>query len=495
MKNIFKILVPLFLMLVLISGCEDFLQKDPQGDLTQAQFPVNAEDALLATNAIYSSLRSWHYNSGGFPILDIMSDDALKGSSPNDGLPTVGPYDNFTITATQDGLDRWWNSLYEGVKRANVVIEKVPGINMNEDLKARYIGEAYFLRALFYFDLVRAWGGVPKITSLTPSPRVPRSSREEIYQLIEEDLLSAIDRLEEKSQLFGPDIGRATVGAARSLLSKVHLFQNEFLEAKNYALQVIRSEEYSLEPDFADANSEAGENGVESIFEIGALRTETGGGGNQYANTQGVRGTPNRGWGFNRPSLDLRASFEPGDPRKEATIIELGETLDGILIKGDGTTPDEVKDNQGNVIEIESYNQKVWTAGDNTTTQFGYNRRILRYADILLIAAEAYNELGQPDSALFYLNKVRERARGGNLEILPDIMETSKDPLRSLILKERRNELALEGHRFWDLVRTGMAPAVLGPLGFTPGKDELLPIPQNQIDLTQGVITQNPNWS
>ncbi len=494
MAAINKSLIFVSLCLFLFSGCEDFLQKDPQGDLTQAQFPVTADDALLATNSVYSSIREWHYNSGGFPILDIMSDDALKGSSPNDALSTLGPYDNFTITTTQDGLDRWWNTLYEGIKRANVVIETLPGIIMDEDLKSRYLGEAHFLRGLYYFDLVRAWGGVPKIISLTPETRVPRASKEEIYQLINEDIISAIDLLDEKSQLSGPDMGRATVGAAKSLLAKVYLFQNDFTNAKRYAVQVISSKEYSLEPNFVDANSVSGENGVESIFEVGALAAEFAAGGNQYANTQGVRGTPNRGWGFGQPSVDLRVSFEAGDPRKEATIIELGDVLDGIEIKGDGSTPDEIKDDQGNVIAIESYNKKVWTPGNNTTTQFAHNRRVLRYADVLLMAAEAYNELGQSDSALFYVNMVRERARGGTPGILPDITETAKDNLRDMIIKERRNELALEGHRFWDLVRTGKAPAVFGPLGFTEGKNELLPVPQNQIDLTQGVITQNPNW-
>ncbi|MBS4059008.1 MAG: RagB/SusD family nutrient uptake outer membrane protein, partial [Bacteroidetes bacterium] len=113
-------------LILSISSCKDFLDIKPQGELTQEAFPTSAADAQLATNAVYASLRNWHYHSGGFPILDIMSDDAHKGSNPNDGLSTVGPYDNFTHTPTQDGLDRWWATLYEGIKRANVVTEKVP---------------------------------------------------------------------------------------------------------------------------------------------------------------------------------------------------------------------------------------------------------------------------------------------------------------------------------------------------------------------------------
>ncbi|MDX9946210.1 MAG: RagB/SusD family nutrient uptake outer membrane protein [Bacteroidales bacterium] len=493
MKTIIKISILLTSILFIAYGCEDFLQKDPQGELTQEDFPVSQSDALLATNAVYSSIREWAYNSGGFPITDIMSDDAHKGSNPNDQRPTVDPYDKFTFTTAQDGLDRWWSTLYQGIKHANVVITKVPSIEMNATLRDRYVAEARFLRGLFYFDLVRAWGGVPMITELNPPLKVARSTKEEIYTLIISDLQFAVTNLADKSDLETGDIGRATSGAARSLLAKAYLFQGDFVNAEKYALEVINSDEYDLEPVFANANSIAGEHGMESVFEVGALEVE-GAGGNQYANTQGVRGSPNRGWGFNRPSFDLRNSFEPDDPRLNATIIDLGETLDGVLILGDGTTPDETFDEFNNLIEVECYNQKVWYPGTNTITQYGHNRRLIRYADVLLMAAEALNENDKPAEALVYLNQVRERAREGNPEILPDITETNKELLRDIILIERRHELALEGHRFWDLIRTGKAPAVLGQLGFITGKHELLPIPQNEIDISQGTLIQNPDW-
>lgn len=479
--------------LLITAGCEDFLQKDPQGELTQEAFPVTSSDALLATNAVYSTIRDWLYHSGGFPIMDIMSDDAHKGSNPNDQLPTLGPVENFTFTTTQDGLDRWWSALYEGIKRANVVIEKVPTIDMNTDLRNRCIAEASFLRGLYYFDLVRAFGGVPKVTVSIAPTKVPRSTTTEIYDLIIADLEYAITNLPEKSAYGPDDAGRATKGAAKALLAKVYLFRKDFINAEKYALEVIISDEYDLEPVFADANGKLGEHGVESVFEIGAMEVE-GVSGNQYANTQGVRGSPNRGWGFNRPSLDLRNSFETGDPRLEATIIDLGEILDGVLILGDGTTPDETLDEEGNVIEVECYNQKIWYPGNTTTTQMGHNRRLIRYADVLLIAAEALNENDNPDDALLYLNEVRRRARQGDDSILPDITETGKGALRDIIIEERRHELALEGHRFWDLVRTDKAATVLGPLGFVAGKHELFPIPQNEIDISQGSLEQNPNW-
>src|SRR5688572_13608502 len=145
---------------ILCTGCSDFLDKPLQGELTQRNFPVTANDALLATNAVYNILRVNSYHQGLFPILDIMSDDGFKGSNPDDASATVGTYDNFSHIATEGNISRWWNTLYEGIKRANVVIEKVPLIEMDAALRSRYIGEAMFLRALFYFDVVRAWGDV-----------------------------------------------------------------------------------------------------------------------------------------------------------------------------------------------------------------------------------------------------------------------------------------------------------------------------------------------
>jgi hypothetical protein len=497
-RNLLKLIIStgLGVTLFVFGGCSDFLEKPLQGELTQENFPVSDKDALLATNAAYNILRVNAFHQGLFPILDIMSDDGRKGSNPDDAAATVGPYDSFTHIPTEGNLSRWWNTLYEGIKRTNVVIEKVPVIQMSQSLRNRYIGEAMFLRALFYFDLVRAWGGVPIVTTTTPSKDLKRSSADQVYDLIESDLQAAIEFLPEKSDYDANDVGRASKGAAKGLLAKVFLFEKDFVNAEKYALEAINSGQYDLEPNFEDANSEKGRHGVESIFEIGALPFESlQSGGDQYANVQGVRGNPNRGWGFNRPTQNLQNSFEPGDPRLQSTVIYLGEVLDGITILGDGATPDETKDVNGNVIEKECYNQKVWTAGDDVPTQFNHNRRILRYADVLLIAAEALNKNNKASQALVYLNKVRKRARAANAGILADIVDTNMPSLDNVIFDERRHELAMEGHRLWDLIRTGRAPAVLGPLGFVSGKHELLPIPQSEIDLSQGRIEQNPNWN
>ncbi|MDP2723399.1 MAG: RagB/SusD family nutrient uptake outer membrane protein [Bacteroidales bacterium] len=478
------------------NGCQKFLDSELQGQLTQDSYPTTASDALLATNAAYQTTRDWYYHSGGYPILDFMSDDAHKGSNPNDQLATLGPYENFTFTTTQDGLDRWWATLYLGIKRSNVVIEKVPDIAMDEVLKNRYLAEARFLRGLYYFDLVRAWGGVPLVLTLETPSKMARSTADEVYQQIIDDLTFSIDFLPKKSEYKSTDAGRATKGAAQSLLGKVYLFRKDFVNAVVYFQDVINSNEYDLEADFVNVCGVGGENGVESVFAVGALQVEgTENGGNQYANTQGVRGTPNKGWGFNRPSEDLRNSFETNDPRLELTIIDVGQVIDGITILGDGTTPDITTDENGVVIERECYNRKIWVPGTTTISEWGHYRRLILYADVLLMYAEALNENNNPGQALIYLNMVRERARAGNPDILPDITTSDKEALRTSIYNERRCELAMEGIRFWDLVRTDRATQVLGPLGFVTGKNELLPIPQNEIDISQGALIQNPNWN
>ena len=498
MRNNIKYYISIILMILVLFGCsKDFLQKNPQGQLTQESFPVTPSDALSATNAVYSALRIWYYHSGGYPIMDIMSDDAYKGSNTNDQLSTVGAYDNYSFTSTGDGLDRWWATLYQGIRWANIVIEKVPPIQMDTALRSRYVAEAKFLRGLYYFDLVRAWGGVPLVTTVNPPVRMTRASKDDTYGLIISDLQSAMQKLPEKSALTATDLGRATKGAAKALLAKVYLFKQDFVNAQKYALEVINSGEYSLEPVFADANGVNGNNGIESVFEIGALPSDSWeGGGDQYANTQGVRGSPNRGWGFNRPSIDLRKSFEPGDLRLKGTIIDLGDVIDNITINGEATSADPlyIINQSGDTVNIQCYNRKIWVPGNDVKSQWAHHRRLIRYADVLLMAAESLNENGNPGQALLYLNMVRARARQGNNSILPDITTTDKNTLRDNILLERRHELALEGHRYWDLVRTGKASAILGPLGFIAGKHELFPVPQSEIDISQGTLTQNPNW-
>jgi starch-binding outer membrane protein, SusD/RagB family len=478
-------------------GCTDFLDQQPLGQLTDVNFPTTQQDIALAVNGIYNTLRIWNFHEGGYPISDIMSDDARKGSSPPDQLPTIGTYVNFTFDASEGSIDRWWRTLYQGIKRSLLVTSALPNIQMNSAIRNRYEAEARFFKGYFYFILTKAWGDVPKVTDVNPPRNLGRTSKDEIYRdIIIPDLLFAIQHLPEKTNLSDSELGRATKGAARGILAKAYLYQGDFVNAETYAMEVINSGQYILDPSFSNVFSVDGEFGPESILEIGAIPEESfAAGGNQYGNTMGVRGTPNLGWGFGRPSIDLIRFYDEDDPRMNATVIFVGEVIDGITIVGDGSTPNiTYVPGTNEILEMETYNQKVFTPGTSTRFSWGHNRRLLRYADVLLMAAEALNENNKPAEALIYLNMVRARAREGNPAILPDVTVTDKDLLRNEILDERRRELAMEAQRYWDLVRTGRAAEVLGSLGFVAGRHELLPIPQSEVDISEGAIRQNPSW-
>lgn len=495
MKN-FKYLLLVLFCFTAFSCEEEFLEKEPLGLLSDVNFPSTADEAVAATNGIYNTLRVWQFNTGGFPLLDIMSDDALKGSNPGDGVP-IREFDNFTFNPSDGNIENWYRTLYLGIRRAHLVLERVPDIDMDQDLQNRLIAEARFLRGYFYSLLVRGFEDVPLVTSSEAASGLGKTSSQEILQeIIYPDLLFAVENLPEKSEYSPDNAGRLTKGAARAMLARIYLFYGDYENAATYALEVINSQQYDLEPNFADAFNVAGEFGEESVFEVGALPEQSLAlGGSQYANTQGVRGTPNWGWGFNRPSYDWIV-FTDGDPRRDASVIFLNEVIDGVTILGDGNTPDTIYSEDGQtIIEIETYNQKIYAAGEGIESRWGHNRRIIRYADVLLMAAEALNENGQSAQALQYINEVRQRARAGDDTILPDITTTNQNELREIIYEERRRELFMEGLRFWDLVRTNRAAEILGPLGFVEGRHEVFPIPQSEIDISGGAITQHPNWN
>lgn len=484
-------IISLAVLLTLISSCgEDFLNKEPLGELTSGTFFETEEHAILATNAVYAHLRDWQIHVFSFiGLTDIISDDSDKGSTPNDAA-FLREIDDFTLDAGNTAPSSAWSGYYQGIYRANVAIQNIPDVEMDADLQARLIAECKFLRAYFYFNLVRWFGDLPLVTEpLSPEEfNIPRSPVADIYALIEQDLLDAIDALPQKSDYPATELGRATRGAAQGILAKVHLTQGNVNEAEQYAMAVINSGEYDLMDSYSDIFTTEGENGVESIFEIQTAAFIPSVTGSQYNEVQGVRGTPNLGWGFNRPSDDLVAAYESGDPRLNATVLYPGE----ILPDGSGI----IQDNPD--IVNERYNQKAWVPEHPGGNGNGPgNIRRLRYADILLVAAEAMNENGKTQEALAFLNQVRARARGSRTNVLPDITEAAPNRLREIIWHERRVELAMEQHRWFDLVRQGRAADVMRAVGkenFTPGKHELLPIPQSEIDITEGALSQNPGY-
>lgn len=493
MKNVI-ILLTISIIIGLPSCSDDFLEQPPRSALTAGSFPVSASDADLALNAVYNILRTWQLNTGGFPLLDMMSDEAVKGSNPGDGS-AIAVYDNFKYDATEGSVERWYKTLYEAIRRANLVINEVPKINMSKDQAAIYIAEARFMRAYFYSDLVRGFGDVPKVT-ITDAPLDLRREKVDaiLKDIIYPDLENGIAVLPERSSIPAAQMGRITKGAARGMLARMKLFYGDFTTVETLCADIVKSNQYSLMAKFSEVHSSFFEHNAESIFEISALPQNFVNGGSQFGNTQGVRGTPNRGWGFCRPAYAWISEMQTTkDPRLDPSVLFLNEVKDGILIAGDGSTPDTTYEN-GRIVEIECYNEKVWAAGLDGLSGWGHNRRIIRYADVLLMYAEALNENNKSALALVELNKVRRRARGSSTGILPDINLTDKAQLRNTILNERKYELAIEGHRFWDLVRTNKASEILGPLGFIKGKNELFPIPQSEVDISQGRITQNPGY-
>lgn len=391
-----------------LAGCDDFLATEPRAVLTTENFFTTPDHAVQATNATYSILRDWQVHVFAWlGMTDIVSDDATKGSVPADAAFLLD-LDNLNFDPGNSAFSGTWAGYYQGIYRANMAINNIPRVDMDEGRKARLIGENKFLRAYFYFFLVRAFGGVPLVTDqLRPGEYVqPRASAEEVYNLIIQDLQDAIQVLPERSQYASADLGRATKGAARALLAKVYLFRTDYENAYRYATEVISSGQYSLYPNYAGIFTPAGENSSESVFEVQSVALEQGGAGSQYSQVQGVRGTPNLGWGFNNPSDNLEAAYEPGDPRLQATIMYPWEQL---------------PDNSDMVVYVNpsmpnnQYNQKVFVPLDTPggTGNGGSNIRRIRYSDVLLMAAEAAYHTGRAGEAQSFLNQVRQRARGG----------------------------------------------------------------------------------
>lgn len=457
-------------------GCkDDYLDIKQEGETNSTAFFKTQDDAIQATTAIYSFLRSWE--NSAFPyqfIFGVPADDVEKGSNPGDAS-FINVYNNFTYTQSDDGVEGYWIGQWQAVARANQVITNVPAIEMDAALKSRLLAEARMLRAYFYFNLVRIYGGVPIFDGLQANYNLPRNSAEEVYNFIIADLTAAAEVLPQSYP--ASEVGRVTKGAALGLLSKVYLYKKDWQKASDTSNLVIAMG-YSLDPDFNHLFRPAGEFGSESIFEVNC-QCSAQYGGSQYAEVQGVRNQ--YGWGFFVPTTALESAFEPGDIRKELTILREGETTpEGDLIK------------KGDPQAGDMWNQKTYVPSSINDNACGYgsiqNIRILRFAEILLINAEAANELGNTAAATSNLNKVRTRAT------LAGTTATSQAALRTAIWQERRVELALEGDRFVDLVRTGQAATVLASYGFTAGKNEVFPIPLNSIISSQNVLTQNPGY-
>lgn len=498
------------LILLSTAGCKKFLDTQRQGayDDTNYPYPGGSGPYDQFIFGAYNELRSFNLHSQSFiTATSIRSDDADKGSTAADGGSNAITMDNFPVLASNGFCNTLWLGNYSLITKCNSTIKEVntnATIVATEAIKQQTLGEARFLRAYAYFNLVRLFGRVPLIDTLFSDPaaqnNVAQSSAAQIYAFIESDLTFAASVL--PLNWDARFVGRATKGAANGLLAKVYLTQQKWSQAMTAANAVMTSGQYDLSTSYDKIFREEGENSKESVFEVQATASAAipSANGVQYAQIQGVRGSGiwDQGWGWNTPSDQLVAAYEANDPRKARTILFTStSTVPGLTIYGE-TTPVGLPNPR--------YNNKIYTNPALRTSignRFGYwmNIRILRYADVVLMYAEAANEVGGDaniTAARTALNSVRARARqGAPAGTLPDITATDQATLRTAIRQERRVELAMEHDRFFDIVRWGIAQDVLqaaGKTNFINSRDVLLPIPQTQIDLSAGKLTQNPGY-
>lgn len=484
-----KIKILAFVLVVtgmMLQSCSDYLEKAPLGTETDQNFYNDADNAVLAVNAIYD-VSAWDEGSDAqgnyiphnymFMFGDIMSDDAMKGSSPSDFV-ALKELEEFRADAGNGVVLGVWNNMYIGIFRANTVIQNLPNATgIDDNLKDRLMGEARFLRGYFYFYLARVFGGVPLFEApVAPSEidNITRASLSEIYAFIEQDFMAAADLLPFKSQYGSTDLGRATKGAAQAYAARVAMFQVGFgLNGKTWndvqamTNMVINSGEYSLMSNYAEIYETEGENGVESIFEIQLKESSVEWGAQKVGSTNFVfqNNRTTWGWGFNNPTQDLVDAFEDRDPRLPCTAY-----ADGDIVLGTPQAIDYPAENETGYL-----NRKAAGIQPLASKASGQNMRRFRYADVLLMHAEAAYHLGDEATARDMVNQIRARALNsskpkgsaaegdlsypaygaGELDgALPEVT-ASGTALLDAIYHERRVELAMEALRFWDLTRTG----------------------------------------
>ena len=480
----FRLIMGILLVSATYISCEADLNVEPSDKLSESDLLNNPAKAVQLANGVYNKLLAYDVNSFSWiGLTSITSDDADKGSTPGDSGADKNKLDNLDFSTSGISFNDTWSGRYKAIGRANDALFYLEKLNIDGALKSRLIGEVKFLRALWYFDLVRCFGGVPIVVSQVDlnndeavnSIVYTRRSKAETYAQIETDLLDAISKLPIKSQYAPVDMGRATKGAAQALLAKAFLYQEKWQQCYSMCEEVIGSGQYALLPDYAQVWRQAGENGTESIFEVQAV---AGNGIQSYSYVQEPRGTPDLGWGFNTPSLGLTNSYEAGDLRKAATIMFIPSTLwDGFEAPATLNNPR---------YNYKAYQSRIAELPFNDREQSGKNLRILKYSDILLISAEAAFKLGNSGAALTQVNTIRNRAG------LPSALTVS---LQS-IWNERRWEMAMEHDRWFDLVRTGQAQSAMAANGktFIVGTMEVFPIPQEQITASDGRLIQNNGY-
>jgi len=476
---------------ILFAGCsDDFLNLAPISNSNVENFYQSEADFENAIYGAYSTLtRSGLYHDYMQLVGDLRSDNSEMGTTASTRFPFF-ELSEFRDQVSNPINENIWNDHYLGILRVNELLERIEEFEASVAFKERIIGEARFLRGLFYFNLVRVFGDVPLVTSsinsIAEAYSFGRTEKAMVYDQIVFDLEYAAGVL--PVQVEGEE-GRATWGASKALLGKVYLTMQQFEEAADALSEVINSGEYELLSSFEDLWLPGSENHSESIFDVQFQANAGTSTGSYY----GQRYTPYQyphlpyfttAGGYNIPTTDLIDSFEEGDLRKEFSIQEFYIDLNGDTVSN-----------------LEGRFNKKFIDPPIQGQGADENWPVIRYADVLLMYAEVLNERGfQADGPAFdYMNEIRSRAglpdkTSGNSD--PSLSVDSQEEFRLAIEQERRSELAFEGHRWFDLVRTGRAVEVLDPKVAAGVEDYqiYLPIPQTQIDINPDMIKQNTGY-
>ncbi|WP_299271364.1 RagB/SusD family nutrient uptake outer membrane protein [uncultured Prevotella sp.] len=527
-----------------LSSCNDWLTEETPGTTKVSEFFTSLSTAEAVVNAAYVPM-TWEFGTTYYPewyFGDIVSDDALKGGQDiNDGAD-LRELENFKANSDNEILLGYYRAQWQGIQRANLAIDEIPTTRIETEgdeaekqakYRDRYLGEAYFLRGFYYFRLARMFGGMPLIDYVIKSSNQwaqTRSTMDETLNFAIEDFKRAENLLWEKDKYSDEELGRATKGAAQAMLLKANLYRADYLrnagneteaqkyfaEAAKWGKEVIKSRQYSLWPNYLDNFRLANENGRESVFEIQYTEEAT----SDYGGEGYTRGTMTTilqrsrssafgeaGWGYNRPTQNLYNEYEAGDARRDETILVPTdvqiETPAQEIYCGDRML------NRKYAMYNDGTNGGIYKLAHATRSP--KNNIQIRYADVLLMYAEACCESGDLPSAKTALKEVRDRAGLSQFPYTAVIQgqtvtfNDNQEDLRKAIRHERRVELAMEGHRWFDLTRWGIAKETMDTYmageteeakelygTFQKGKHELFPIPSKEIDLSG--IEQNPNW-
>ncbi|MDD2548562.1 MAG: RagB/SusD family nutrient uptake outer membrane protein [Bacteroidales bacterium] len=478
---------------VLLMGCTDFLNEDMEGIYTSTTFYQTDDHAMLALTAAYQPMSFTGIKNPLWVFGDVASDDAMKGGIPGD-QSEIEFIEQFSYTRDNGFIENIWQRYYEGISRANDVIHRLEP-DVSTEVKESVIAEAKFLRAYYYFHLVNIFGEIPLKTKpayTADDLHIATSPVAKVYERIEADLVDASNVLPATTI----EHGRATQGAALGLLAKVYLFQQQYqlcldviddIEPLGYLLMPVYNQNFRVET----------QNNSESLFEIQHLSGQDPFMGNSL--NQWFAPQAENGYFFNVPTEDFVNAFEETiggvfDPRLDYTIGREGATW----INGEPFNP--AWSPTGFIQK--KHLQPLSEIPKGTKGDGDLNYVFMRYAEVLLMKAEALNELNQGHLALAPLNEVRKRARESYLydeslvgfgtiptDLLPDITTTDQNQLREIIRNERRVELGFEFHRFYDLMRYGSsyAESKLANTNFIYDNHRFFPIPQNEVDINNQI--------